>query len=597
MANRICPACQLRCDAPVCPSDGVPTVALEPPLRSSEPDPLLGRVFEGRYRIDERLGRGGMGTVYRAQQMVVNRPVALKVLHGHSASEEREVARFRQEARAVATLCHPHTVTLIDYGETDDGVFFLVMELIVGHTLRELIAKEAPVGVPRATHILAQIAESLAEAHASGIVHRDLKPANVLLTEVVGQVDFVKVVDFGIAKVTGPAASPMRLTGTGLAIGSPRFMSPEQVSAKPVSAQSDLYALGAVFYELVTGRPLFPYTEPTPYLIAQLSEEPRWPEVDGSRLHGEAVEVFMACLAKLPSDRPADAMEVLRRLQGAAAVELLERMSPVAERREARRELETTTVSLDAAHGGDPEAGRGPGLRTGRGPGLRRTTTRRERAPFAAESLLLPGQHVAVSSSPTVSDQGAVAPSEAQRPELANLLETKVRLGVRHHLQTGFPVGNTSEDEASFMPDSRPVRSGTLRAIQVMGVLAFISASVLFLGDRREASRVESPPMPHHLDRSEASAGAQVPQPAELFATQPVEQEAPPVAGALVQSEPEGARVRVDGIVVGRTPLRLSLPLLMETLSLELEGYHGTPIDVRELHQIGAVIVRMRARH
>ncbi len=532
-----------------------------------------------------------MGTVYRAQQMVVDRPVALKVLHGHNTSDEREVARFRQEARAVATLCHPHTVTLIDYGETEDGVFFLVMELIVGRTLRELIESDAPMEVSRATHILAQIAESLAEAHASGIVHRDLKPTNVLLTEVVGQAEFVKVVDFGIAKVTGPAAASIRLTGTGLAIGSPRYMSPEQVSAVPVSAQSDFYALGAIFYEMVTGRPLFRHKEATTYLIAHLNEVPRWPEVDGSPLDGEAVEVFMACLSKLPSSRPKDAKEILNRLQVAAAAELLDRMSPVAQSRNTPHFSETTTVSVNVAQESASPGQRAPGT------GISLTTTRRDGPARGDGSVLLPGQHVAVSASPTVFGHGSVASGDGDLSGLVTLLETSAPLGARHQLQTDFSVGDKSADEVSPGQPGGGARARSMRAIQLLGILVLVSASVMFLGDTGEVSEFHFQPRPERVNLSAVSPTAASSRLTEPSSVEPATQDLPIRSSVLVNSEPEGASVRVDGVEVGRAPVRLHLTLPMKTLSVELEGYHGITMDVRELHQEREVIVRLRARH
>lgn len=591
MGYRICPICQSKSDAPLCPVDGVPTVADEASEDPAMADPLLGRVVDGRYRVDARLGRGGMGTVYRAQQMVVNRPVALKVLHGHNASDEREVARFRQEARAVATLRHPHTVTLIDYGETEDAVFFLVMELIDGRTLREVIVEESPVSVSRATHIIAQIAESLSEAHTSGIVHRDLKPSNVLLTDVVGQSDYVKVVDFGIAKVTGPAAAPMQLTGTGLAIGSPRFMSPEQVSAMPVSPQSDLYALGAIFYELVTGQPLFHHTEATAYLVAHLNEQPPWPELDGSPLRGAAVDVCMACLAKLPSERPADALALLERLQGAAAETLLERIAPVVASGDAPRETATPTTVIPASDGG------GGGMEVASEPGPDLPTTRKERAASMAESIVLPGQHVAVSSSPTLCEQSPVASGEVERSELVTLLEAGPRSGVRHQLQTGFPGIADPGDADGLARAGRGPGVVSRRVAALVGFVALVSASVALLGAPTELSDDGASRAPGHQDRVEPFATAPEARQAGSLAAGATTLEPTSTPGFLVHSRPEGARVLVNGTLVGTTPFRLDTQDQIRTLSLEKDGYFEAEIDVEDLQRRSGVIARLRARH
>ena len=546
-------------------------------------DSLIGRVFGGRYRIEERLGAGGMGTVYRANQEVVNRAVALKVLHGQSALDEREVARFRQEARAVASLRHPHTVSLIDYGETEDGVFYLVMELVEGRTLREVLSNEAPLPLSRAIHILSQMAESLAEAHAGGIVHRDLKPSNVLLTEIVGRRDFVKVVDFGIAKVTGPAAAPMRLTGTGLAIGSPRFMSPEQVAAMPVSPRSDLYALGAIFYEMITGRPLFEHMEATQYLIAHLEEAPAWPSVAGESLAGDAVELCMQCLSKQPSERPLDALEVLHRLQMAAAMHLLdEHPKPLVDGTDSYRD---EALNQSARERNRPEIA----------PEFARDTqtTRRESALARPEALLLPGQHLAVPSSPTVANFEALLPEQDKRGEVVTLLESERPRSVRPDLQTGVPRATERRGVASDALH-RGVRSVARRPAWPLTVLLLVAVALATRAEPEPVSQVEPSPAamksepltpPVHEQTNGAPSSA-----SSAKEVQAVERY------LMLVSEPSGALVLVDGEPVGETPIRLPQTRLEALIELRKEGHHASVLEPGSVRTSERVTVRMRAR-
>ncbi|MEZ4269777.1 MAG: protein kinase [Myxococcota bacterium] len=285
--------------------------------RYREPDAaaLEGTVFDGRYRLVRLLGMGGMGAVYEAVQLAVDRPVAIKVLKPGLARDLRDVARFQQEARAVAALSHPNTIRLFDFGQVEDGSLFLVMELLRGETLEDLIAREAPLAPARAAAIGLQVAEALVEAHAHGIVHRDLKPPNLFLAEVLGRQDFVKVLDFGIAKVSGDRAADSPLTSTGVAVGSPRWIAPEQATGEPVTGQADIYTLGVILYEMLTGRSLFTGRTATDLLVAHLRAPAPAVAVEGRVLSGPLPDLVAACLEKLPSARPQGAMEVVEALR------------------------------------------------------------------------------------------------------------------------------------------------------------------------------------------------------------------------------------------------------------------------------------------
>ena len=225
---------------------------------ASIPDPFVGRVLDGRYEIVERLGEGGVGLVYRAKDAKVGRQVAIKVLQQHAADVPEWRQRFEREAKVLYALDHPNIVKVTDSG-IDNGLPYLVMELLQGKTLADLI-DEGPLPAPRALDIARQLLRGLAFAHERGIVHRDLKPANAFLQALPDQADHVTLLDFGMAKFLEGSSSRSlvdNLTQTGTIFGTPSYMSPEQGRAEPVDARSDVYAAGAILFELLTGRTPF----------------------------------------------------------------------------------------------------------------------------------------------------------------------------------------------------------------------------------------------------------------------------------------------------------------------------------------------------
>ena len=228
-------------------------------LSKTEPqsDPLIGRKLDGRYTVLARLGQGGMGVVYRGRQAHLGRFVAIKVLNEDAAAVPEWRRRFEREAKALSALAHPNVVPVTDFG-IDRGVPFLVLELLQGKTLADLI-KEGPLPLWRALDISRQLLRGLAFAHGKGIVHRDLKPANVFLQELPDQADHVRLLDFGMVKFLAGSGSRTvpdshHLTRTGVMLGTPAYMSPEQVTGSPADARSDVYAAGAVLFELLAGR-------------------------------------------------------------------------------------------------------------------------------------------------------------------------------------------------------------------------------------------------------------------------------------------------------------------------------------------------------
>ena len=237
-------------------------------------DPLVGRTIAGgRYTITSVLGRGGMGVVYAAVQHPVNRKVALKLIHRELAGERHIIDRFMQEMNLTAAIEHPHTVRLYDVGDLD-GQPFITTEFLEGKTLRDELARVGRMPPARAVAIALQIARALRGAQAHGVVHRDLKPENIMLLDRYGERDYVKVLDFGIARSLHRTGADFR-TGTGAILGTPQYMSPEQCEGKPVDARSDLYALGLITYELCAGAPPFPATPSIPQmLLAHVAQPP-----------------------------------------------------------------------------------------------------------------------------------------------------------------------------------------------------------------------------------------------------------------------------------------------------------------------------------
>jgi len=234
-------------------------------------DPLLGAVIAGKYRIEKLLGVGGMGAVYMAVQLAVSRRVALKVLRSLPGVSERQLTeRFKREAHATSRLHHPNTVQVIDFGE-DGGLLYLVLELLEGATLSRVISRSAPLAPERVASIGKQIAKSLAEAHEQGIVHRDLKPDNVFICNYLGDPDFAKVMDFGIARLL---TTDVSMTRTGMMIGTPKYMAPEQAMAKKVGPAADLYALGVILYEMLTAAPPFSADSGVALALLHINEPP-----------------------------------------------------------------------------------------------------------------------------------------------------------------------------------------------------------------------------------------------------------------------------------------------------------------------------------
>ena len=309
-----CPTCgkQYLAEVEVCPDDQT-LLQADATVGGIVPgDPLIGHTLDEKYRLEERLGVGGMGTVYRAVHLLIDRPVAVKVLNQRFVEDEAARTRFRREARAAGRLQHTNAVTVTDFGQSSDGYVYIVMELLEGRTLRDIVAKEAPLDSARAVSLMLQISDAVAAAHEAGIIHRDLKPANVFIVQRSDVPSVVKVLDFGIAKLAAEMLDddePMTLTQIGAMIGTPRYMSPEQCDGAELTPAADVYSLGIILYEMLTGTVPFSGSTPLAIALKHSTEAPRPPREFVSSIPEALEQVVLHALEKNPEDRPADAAQ------------------------------------------------------------------------------------------------------------------------------------------------------------------------------------------------------------------------------------------------------------------------------------------------
>lgn len=244
-------------------------------LESGCADPLIGRVLAGRYRLLSRLGEGGMGAVYKGEHVKINRLTAIKILAADLAANPDFIARFHREAKMVSRINHPNAVAIYDFGETDDGLLFIAMELLDGETLSDTMKRAGAMPLDRVLNITRQVAQALEAAHQIGIVHRDFKPDNVMICQKTGWRDWAVVLDFGIAKETCIDSERNSLTLPGFILGTPRYMSPEQVKGEKLDARSDLYSLATVTYEMLSGILPFQARTPQEVMVKRVYEHPR----------------------------------------------------------------------------------------------------------------------------------------------------------------------------------------------------------------------------------------------------------------------------------------------------------------------------------
>ncbi len=311
----------------------------------------------GQYVVEQKLGEGGMGEVYRARHGMMRRPSAIKLIRADRAGETN-LHRFEREVQLTARLTHPNTITIYDYGRTDDDIFYYAMELLDGATLQRIVEVDGAQPAGRVVRVLTMVCGALAEAHATGLIHRDIKPANIMLCEQGGELDVVKVLDFGLVKEL-EVDEDIALTAANTITGTPRYLAPEAIRAsEAIDARTDIYALGAVAYFLLAGTEVFDGKSVVEICGQHLHEEPEPLSARGVTVPADLEEVVLACLAKDPERRPQSAVELRRRVE-ACAVEAWDDARARAWWREYRPLLEgagqmtpaeSKTIAVDGAH-------------------------------------------------------------------------------------------------------------------------------------------------------------------------------------------------------------------------------------------------------
>jgi serine/threonine-protein kinase len=286
---------------------------------------MLGRVFLGRYQTLRLLGEGGMGLVYLARQLDLGRQVVVKVMHDHLLADPKFSERFQRETLVMARFQHPYAVTLYDASLNDPQGPCIVMEYIRGVTLDALMANNrGHLSPARAGRLLSQLCEVLQAAHQQKIIHRDLKPANLMVVEPDTPYEKIKVMDFGLVKLLDQSGAPAHGSGMDFAVGTPAYICPEQVKGEPLDHRSDLYSVGVILYEMLTGRIPYGVISTMNLLLAHATEEPHAMSQDegGITIPPAIEEVVLSCLAKNPARRPASAMELSERYQAALNAEM-----------------------------------------------------------------------------------------------------------------------------------------------------------------------------------------------------------------------------------------------------------------------------------
>jgi serine/threonine-protein kinase len=499
--------------------------------RQAQNDELIGRVINDRFRIVAVIARGGMGRVYRAEQVPLGRLVAVKTLdprHVGGDQDPQFQQRFFLEASVASKLQHPNTVTVFDYGRTADGIYFIAMELVEGRSLLSLVREEAPLSAPRVVHIALQIARSLREAHRLDVIHRDLKPGNVLLTRHGDEEDFVKVLDFGLVKHV-ESEDDQELTKAGLFMGSPKYMSPEQIRGERVDARSDIYALGVVMYEMLTGRVPFDRENTVKVLMAHMHEAV--PPIENPECPPALADLVMRCLSKHPNARPSSMDDVILQLkQATGAVPL---MSGQYQLSQEIRLHGSPTISGRTLVGAPPSG--------------------------------LSGAHPLPALTPT----GGFSGSWAQPAQ------------VGMSPAAGVP--------SQVTPAAAP-QSGWLPKAAVIGALAIAGGFLALRFTERAAIVTEAPVQP-----SPAAAAPSEVDPQDLANQQPAPAADPSAPDApsepaqhhvivSVSSVPAGATVSIDGKVYGETPANiewwgeLAQPGREVTFTLQKEGYEKVTV-------------------
>jgi serine/threonine-protein kinase len=497
---------------------------------------LLGKTLDGRYEIEDILGQGGMGMVYRATQTSVKRPVAVKTLHASLATAPTFFERFRREAEVASQLSHPNIITVFDFGQAPDGTCYFVMELLEGLSLKELVKDGGPLSLRRTVNIIEQAARGLAHAHAMGAVHRDLKPHNIMVQPLDGM-DYVKVLDFGLVKALEQEEDE-HLTSTGQVLGTPQYMPPEQAGGEDVDQRSDLYSLGGVFFYCLTGGSPFGANTVRKALMASLNGTV--PTVNSKR-NGAPVprkvdEFLRKALAREKKDRHPSAEAFIDDMLDSVA--------------------DLSDEELDAAPNGPmlSDAGGGSSSRGSKSSGG--SPVRRGSSPIAGRSRsgvgLAGGRSRSSASPPPDPGQLTISKPRATRPEL--------------------PSVKVSDDLSGQAEDGEAQASGKLPLFAAVGSLLLLGVmAVVFFAHRGAPPPAAGPtPLPIAVPTQPVKAG-----PSETVTVQ-------------FTSDPAGAGIFENGQSLGQTPTTLRFSRATpHALELRLAGYDARPLAMDLSHLAG----------
>lgn len=313
----------MHCDSQTCPVKSDPSLRFCPECgrkveaQAASDDPMVGRVIANTFRLEKAIGEGAMGTIYRAEQISLQKAVVIKLLHRHLAGDPTLAKRFHREAKAASLLNHPNCITIIDFGQTEDQILYIAMEFINGVDLAELVYAEHPLDPKRIINILKQTCTALDEAHANGVLHRDLKPENIMITERRHSKDFVKVLDFGIAKLqeSSPGGPGTFQTMAGVVCGTPEYMSPEQARGEKLDGRSDLYSIGIMLYQMLTNTVPFEADSPLGVVTQHLSKIATPPSEVYENVHPGLERLAASLMEKKREARPPTALDVVAELE------------------------------------------------------------------------------------------------------------------------------------------------------------------------------------------------------------------------------------------------------------------------------------------
>lgn len=508
---------------------------------------LIGQVLDGRYRIDDVLGQGGMGMVFRATQTSVQRPVAVKTLHPTLAAAPQFFERFKREAEMASRLRHPNIITIYDFGRTPDGTCYYVMELLEGESLKQAVKREGPMSIARAVEVVLQSARALGHAHEQGVIHRDIKPHNIMVQRL-DQRDFVKVLDFGLVKAMEQDEN-QQLTSTGQVLGTPQYMPPEQAGGELVDHRSDLYSLAGVLYFCLTGGSPFGANTVRKALQAALTQTvaPVGKKRLGAPVPTELDELLRKALAREKEDRHQSAEEFISELNAAIA-----HLSP--------QELEAMPAAGDAAQSARDGSGSGSGARERGTVASRKGTGSSKPARGSTPSNVIVDSQL----------QGGRAPSRAGSGAS----------------RAGSASSASSARPPPPPPDALPPqrsrgssKAGLFVAVPVVLAALAVGGFLAFSGDDGPAprpvavERVAMDPQPTND-----------PQPVAVTPTNTPE--APSEISVRFESEPSGAGVYEGEVQIGTTPVELRMPKdRAQTLTFKLSGHQpvARPLDFSRL--------------